>query len=525
MMQGYVSAGGGRFAVASGCAYATAAATEIMERGGNVIDAALAGSAVLCVTLPHAVSIGGDLFALIKLAERPEIVAVNATGGAPRRADRFAFVARGLKFIPTRGSLSIAPPGLAAGWTTMVERWASLPLAELLEPAIDLARHGFKVGPRLARLCQELASTYAAEPGWSQAYLIDGKPLQEGAILRQDRLSATMARLGREGAQAFFGGSIAADIVDSVQRAGGLFELGDLECVSADTSPALCTRVGRFSLATQPPISQGVVLLRSFRLLAEAVAGTKPALPQLWPIAAAAMSTAFSERLHFLGDTGGARACAERMLAGELLATPLAPITANASSETTTIAVIDNKGNAASLILSIFADFGSGVVTEETGILLNNRLSAFFLDPAHPNSIAPRKRTMHTLHSVMVGDDAGMLMAGGSPGGDNQPQVNLQVLARVLMRGDALGETVAAPRWALFPGTAPIELQQTADPFILCEPGLDRDIVDAFGGAGWRTRTLPIPDIGSAKWVARGAGGRTVEAVADTRRQGAVSAG
>ncbi len=200
-MQGYVSAGGGRFAVASGCAYATAAAAEILERGGNVVDAALAGSAVLCVTLPHAVSIGGDLFALIKLAERPEVVAVNATGGAPRRADRSAFVSRGLKLIPARGPLSIQPPGLAAGWATMVERWASLPLAELLEPAIDLARNGFKVGPRLARLCQELASTYAAEPGWSQTYLIDGKPLQEGDILRQDRLSATMARLGREGAR------------------------------------------------------------------------------------------------------------------------------------------------------------------------------------------------------------------------------------------------------------------------------------------------------------------------------------
>ena len=523
-MQGYISACGGRFAIASGCSYATAAAAEILERGGNVVDAAVAGSAVLCVTLPHAVSIGGDLFALIKSAERPDIIAVNATGGAPRRADRSAFASRGLEFIPTRGVLSIQPPGLASGWMALVEHWASLPLAELLVPAIDLARRGFKVGPRLARLCQEVAPTYSAEPGWSRTYLVDGKPLREGDILRQDRLSVTMAHLASEGARAFYGGSIAADIVRSVESTGGLLELGDLECVSADVSPALCTRVGQFSLATQPPVSQGVVLLRSFRLLAEAAADTRLAMPQLWPIAAAAIQTAFSERLQLLGDANDARGCAERILAGELPKMPFRPITANAASETTTIAILDNSGNAASLILSIFADFGSGVVTEETGILLNNRLSAFFLDPAHPNSISPGKRTMHTLHSVMVSDGGGVLMAGGSPGGDNQPQVNLQVLTRILLRGDDLGETVAAPRWALFPGTVPLELAETPDPLILCEPGIDRSTVEAFGQAGWQTRAMSTPDIGSAKWVKRSADGCTVKAVSDTRRQGAVSA-
>jgi gamma-glutamyltranspeptidase/glutathione hydrolase len=520
-MRDYIAAAGDRFAVASGCSYATAAAAEILERGGNVVDAALAGSAVLCVTLPHAVSIGGDLFALIKLAGRPDIFAVNATGGAPRRADRSVFVSRGLSFIPTRGPLSIQPPGLPAGWAAMVERWASMPLAELLAPAVGLARHGFKVGPRLARLCRELARAYAAEPGWSQAYLVDGEPLREGDILRQDRLSATLAQLGGEGARAFFSGPIAADLVASVKRAGGLLEPDDLECVAADVTPALCTNIGAFSIATQPPVSQGVVLLRAFRLLARAAAGRHD-LAELWPLAAAAMKTAFAERLQLLGDSSEARARAESMLTGELPSGPLGPLTANAASETTTIAVLDAQGNAASLILSIFADFGSGLVTEETGILLNNRLSAFFLDPAHPNSISPRKRTIHTLHSVVVSDESGPLMAGGSPGGDNQPQVNLQVLMRALLLRHDLGETVAAPRWALFPGTAPLELEQAPDPLILCEPGLDRDIVAAFGRAGWRTRAMPSADIGSAKWVGRGAHGRALEAVCDTRRQGAV---
>ena len=334
-------------------------------------------------------------------------------------------------------------------------------------------------------------------------------------------MSATLARLASEGARAFYGGPIAADIVRSVEGAGGLLELGDLECVSADASPALCTSVRQFSIATQPPISQGVVLLRSFRLLADC----------RWYNARDVTTLADRRRggAHRLfGAPADTRRCgrrargrAERMLAGELPKTSFRPITANAASETTTIAVVDNSGNAASLILSIFADFGSGVVTEETGILLNNRLSAFFLDPAHPNSISPRKRTIHTLHSVMVSDANGLLMAGGSPGGDNQPQVNLQVLARILLRGDDLGEAVAAPRWALVPGTAPLELAETPEPFILCEPGLDRSTVEAFDRTGWQTRAMSTPDIGSAKWVKRSADGRTVEAISDTRRQGA----
>ena len=271
-MEGYLSAAGERYAVASGCCYATAAAAEILERGGNVVDAAIAGSAVLCVTLPHAVSIGGDLFALVKRADRPEVVALNATGGAPRAADRTAFSSRGLVFIPTRGALSIQPPGLAAGWATLAEQWVSLPLAELLAPAIGLAQHGFKVGSRLARLCRELAPIYSAEPGWSQTYFINGRPLREGDVLRQDRLAATLTRLGHEGARALYGGPIAADIVGSVRKAGGLFEPDDLASVSAEIAPALQTCIGRYAISTQPPISQGVVLLRAFRLLEKAAA-------------------------------------------------------------------------------------------------------------------------------------------------------------------------------------------------------------------------------------------------------------
>ena len=224
---------------------------------------------------------------------------------------------------------------------------------------------------------------------------------------------------------------IAADIVRSVSRAGGLIAPEDLECVAPQVTPALTVDIGALSVATQPPISQGAVLLRALRLTSEQ-RGISEDIRTLWPHAARALQTAFAERLRFLGDQPNSFERAQAMVEGRLPGQPSRLDHAHAGTETTTISVIDGDGNAVSLILSIFADFGSGVVTDETGILLNSRLSGFFLDEDHPNGLRPGKKTMHTLHSVMVSDLDGPVLAGGSPGGDAQPQVNLQVLSRVL---------------------------------------------------------------------------------------------
>ena len=139
-------------------------------------------------------------------------------------------------------------------------------------------------------------------------------------------------------------------------------------------------------------------------------------------------------------------------------------------TETTTISVADADGNIVAMILSIFADFGSGIVTDETGILLNNRLSGFFLDERHPNGLQPGRRAMHTLHSVIVAGEEGLHLAGGSPGGHAQPQVNLQVLSRVLFRNEDIGEAVAAPRWMLVPELDIDGSLPTGKPSVQVEP-------------------------------------------------------
>jgi gamma-glutamyltranspeptidase len=520
-MAQFLKSVGSRFAVASGCRYATAAAADVLDQGGNVVDAAIAGSAALCVTLPHSVSIGGDLFALVKMRQQPDVAALNATGAAPRRADVADYRARGHEFLPVRGPLSIQPPGLVAGWGALVQRWASWPLSRLLEPATALARDGFAIGARLARLSKELAPVYSAQQGWADTYLIGGVSIPEGRVLKQERLAATLSMIARKGPQVFYRGSIADDIVRSIVRAGGIIERKDLECIEPKMARALSTRIGDVSVATQPPISQGVVLLRALRLISEQPGKDRVDLSTLWPRAALALKTAFSERLGVLGDHPNAFELAEAMIEGRLPETPPRADLAHSGTETTAISVIDNDGNAVSLILSIFADFGSGVVTDETGILLNNRLSGFFLDDFHPNGLRPGKRTMHTLHSVMVCDDDGPILAGGSPGGDAQPQVNLQILSRVLFRREDIAHAVAEPRWMLFPATTLSGEQVGSEQTIRCEPDFDARARHAFDQAGFRTTVMPRADIGSAKWVMRDTGKQLI-AVCDTRRDAAV---
>ena len=278
--------------------------------------------------------------------------------------------------------------------------------------------------------------------------------------------------IARKGPHGFYRGSIADDIVRSIARAGGIIELEDLGRVEPEMVRALSTRIGDVSVATQPPISQGVVLLRALRLVSEQLGKDRVDLPTLWPRAALALKTAFAERLGMLGDQPNAFELAEAMIEGRLPATPTRADLAHSGTETTAISVIDSDHNAVSLILSIFADFGSGVVTEESGIcsttvsagfprrLSSQRLTAGKANYAH----APQCHGLRRRRSVL---------AGGSPGGDAQPQVNLQILSRVLLRREDIAHAVAEPRWMLFPATTPSSEKVGSEQTIRCEPDFD----------------------------------------------------
>jgi len=521
---GAEAAYGSDAASAAGTKQAAETAIAVLESGGNVVDAAIAGSAVLAVMIPNATSIGGDLLCLVKLRDAP-ILAVNATGAAPRRASIEAYKALGHRFVPESGGLAVQGPGLVAGWQTLHERWATKPLAELLAPAIALARDGFPAGWRVAAAAQHRARDYADLPGFSSVFAPGGVPLEEGARFVQPGLARTLTTIAEKGPRAFYEGPIARDIARAVQQAGGFLAEDDLSGIKAEVLPALTARYRGLEVATQPPVTQGLILLRALRLLEQlAPEPRRMPVPEFWAHAARALRRAFDERVAILRDGPEARAQAEAIVAGraESLGLPRFEF-AGTADNTSKISVLDRHGNGVALIQSVFAELGSGVVAPESGVLLNNRMISFFLDPARANHLAPGRRTMHTLHTFMASDAEGLKWIGGSPGGDNQPQVNLQVLARILDFGERPEAAVAAPRWSIVPGSKPKDIASQT-PGIECEKGMPEEVQTGFAAAGFAVSEKPALRAGSSKIVGRDARPGELGAFADWRREGDVAA-
>lgn len=513
------SALGDSFAVAAGCQQAVAAAIDCARSGGNLLDAAIAGAVVQCVVMPDATSLGGDLFALVRRSGR--IVSVNATGSAPRAATIGAFAERGLVAVPATGPLSVQPPGLVAGLISLHEQGASKSLAELFEPAIELATHGCPTSARLAAALEAAPAEQQENAAWRTVFAPGGQTLKKGEILRQPALARSLRSIAARGAEAFYTGEIARDIVNTLRSGGGMLCEDDLADVRTKVVEPLRLRFGQYQVSTQPPISQGFILLRALRLLG-AVLDDSDAVSQqmLWEIAAMSIRQGFAERLRLLGDGADQLARSLVMEDAPLDNITAGPLFANHGTETTTLAVT-NGHDAISLIQSIYADLGSGVMTPETGILLNNRLTAFFLDRRHPNGLKPGRSTMHTLHSFIVEDEDGLCWAGGTPGGDHQPQVNLQVILRLLLLKQRPDVALGASRWTTTPGTLPKDAR-TAKTTFHYEAGVDQGLINAISARGWTVQQSSSP-IGSSKVVGI-VEPKTVGAWADTRRHGAAEA-
>jgi gamma-glutamyltranspeptidase/glutathione hydrolase len=210
---------------------------------------------------------------------------------------------------------------------------------------------------------------------------------------------------------------------------------------------------------------------------------------------------------------------AKRLIEGDIPALDGAAIGrafAHHGTETTILSVMDADGNAISIIQSVFADLGAGVVSRESGVLMNNRLSAFFLDPDQPNSLRPGKRTIHTLHSFMVMDGDQARWTGGSPGGDLQPQVNLQLVVRLIDLAQSPADVVSAPRWAVLPGTIPLNLSQQASPYARIDPELSPAMREELTALGLKLVVSAEHNVGSAKLVGQAPEG--VGAWCDQRR-------
>jgi gamma-glutamyltranspeptidase/glutathione hydrolase len=433
-----------RVIAASADQAATQAAMEVFVRGGNAVDAAIAANAAVAVTAPHLCGLGGDLFALVRSPDG-ELHGLNATGRAGSGADAAALRAEGHVVLPLRHDIRTATvPGCLDGWIALHERFGRLDLATVLTPAVRLAASGFPASPLLVgslRLLDEPASERFVE-------LVE-QAVAPGARVRRPGVALTMQAIAAGGREAFYGGAFGEGLL---ALGGGYFTESDLAACQADWVAPLTASAFGVELATLGPNSQGYLLLAAARL-ADAVGVPLDTDDSAWPhLLIEAAATAGFDRPDVLHDAadGTALGAAVEARAGliDVERAGRRPVLA-APGDTTYLCTADATGLAVSLIQSNASGFGTWLVEPTTGINVHNRGLGFSLQPGHPAEYRPGRRPPHTLCPVMATRDGELAAVFGTMGGDAQPQILLQLAARLFAAGEDVADAVAAPRWAL----------------------------------------------------------------------------
>ncbi len=464
---------GGMVAAAHPLTVATALA--VLKAGGNAVDAAVAGGLTAAVVMPEMCGLGGDLFAIVH-APGVEPAAILGSGVAPRSATleqmrRYGDPSpTGVK-MPFRGPLSVGTPGMVHAFGALLARFGSRPLSELARAAIGYA-DGFPITPLGVHFIATSAELLRQYPASAAVFLPGGEVPKVGSILRQPDLARTLRIIAAEGAQAFYSGDIADRIAAFMAAHGGALSADDLARHETVLEPPIATTYRGHTVFQTGLPSQGMILLEALNIAeqvdSQALARGDAAAIHLL---AEAVKLAYADRVGFAQDpafgnphleTLLSKAWAEKRFAaidpGKAATTVAAG--AMADGDTTYFCVADGQGMMVSLIQSVSSNFGSGVVAGDTGVVLNNRAGrGFSLEDGHPNLFAPGKKTMNTLNCYSVADASGTpVLVGGTPGGDGQPQWNLQTLVALIDDGLDVQAAIEAPRWTVWPGTDPSTL-------------------------------------------------------------------
>lgn len=458
--------------VTSSNTLATQAGVRVLQRGGNAVDAAIAVASTLAVVYPQMSTLGGDNFILIYNAKTGELRALNGSGRAGEHATIAFYRDKALDKIPPRGYLSAnTVPGAVSGWEAAY-RYAqdsmghSLPWRELLADAIVYAKDGFPVTPSLAMWetinVDSTDTTYRdlqRFEGFRQTFLkADSSPYQVGEILRQPELAITLEQIASQGAQAFYKGDIARKIVADLQAHGGVLTYADFANHHADWVKPIHVAYRDYQAYNFPPNTQGFASLEVLNILNNFdIHALGEGSADYYQLLVEATRQAFADRDKYLSDPDFVEIPLDRLLSpahGKMqaaridlrhAATNVAPL--DPKGDTVWFGVVDNDGNAVSMIQSIYYDFGSGIVPKGTGVLLQNRGSFFSLDPNHINRLAPHKRTFHTLNPAMLMKNGRPYLVYGTMGGEGQPQTQAAIVTRVVDFGMSPQDAINAPRW------------------------------------------------------------------------------
>jgi gamma-glutamyltranspeptidase/glutathione hydrolase len=443
---------GRRGAVGSNHPLATQAGLDILREGGNAVDAAVAVSLALGVVEPMMSGLGGDGFYNVFINGKRQVF--NATGPAPAAAtaERFA------KGIEITGPLSVSVPGCLAGLAAMHAAHGKLPWSRLVQPAIGFARDGFGVTHRHHDITAENRPRLAADPASGPTFLgaaLDNRPI--GDLVIQANLARTLEEIAADGAETFYRGPLAKRLAAGMAQRGCMITEADLAAIHAEPGEPISIHYRGYEVTQTPPNSTGFTMLQMLKIIERFdLAALSPA--ERIHVMVEAKKRAFLDRERHGADPHFQEAPLARLLSDAYAdtlaagidlkrATPMEQPMAAAAGDTTYFCMVDADGNAVSGIQSINSGYGSGVTAGDTGVLLNNRMAYWHLAAGHANRLVPGKRVRHTMNAPMVFKDGKLWALLGTPGADNQVQVNTQVLTSMLDLGADPQTAVESPRW------------------------------------------------------------------------------
>jgi gamma-glutamyltranspeptidase / glutathione hydrolase len=444
--------------VASSQPLATLAGVRILMDGGNAIDAAIATAAVLGVVEPMSIGIGGDAFCLFYSAKEKSLKALDASGRSPHAASLEFCRKNGFAGMPQRGIHAVTVPGAVHGWATLLNSYGSKSLRDVLQSAIRHAEEGFPVAELTAESWHESQTSLLADEGAAINYLIAGRTPRAGETFRNPRMATTLRRIADEGAGYFYKGEIAEKIVRCSERLGGLFTTKDFADHRSDWVEPVMANYRGYDICEMPPATHGFVALEMLKILEGFdLRSSGPGSADALHLMIEAKKLAFMDRDAHLADRDHMKVSIKNLLAQRRLEKIRAQIqrhcaaskydSISAGADTEYVATADAEGNLVSFIQSNFMGFGSGVVEPETGIILHNRGHLFSLDPSHPNCIGPHKRCVHTLMPGIILKEGRPYVAVGLKGGHVQPQVQTQIICKLIDYGMTPQQAIAAPRF------------------------------------------------------------------------------
>jgi gamma-glutamyltranspeptidase / glutathione hydrolase len=481
--------------VATSQPLATAAGLEILARGGNAADAAVAAGAALNVTEPTSTGIGGDMFALFYSADTKRVTALNGSGRAPALLTLDRLKKDGIYAeLPPFHAHTVTIPGACAGWFDLIEKHGSLSMPEILAPAIRLAEEGFPVAPITVKSWQRGAERQLKTAPNGQELTIDGRGPNAGEIFRNPGLARTFKTIAKGGKSAYYQGAIAEAIVRVMEEAGGCMSADDLAShVSTWEEPISVTYRG-FRVYECPPNGQGITALIALNILEGFdLASLESLSTERTHLMIEAMRLAFADARWYVADPAFSNLPVKELLSKSYsderrkLIDPKratidpkrgAPVN---SSNTVYLSVADQFGNACSFINSNYWGFGTGIVPKGWGFTLQNRGFNFRLDPQHPNCLAPRKRPYHTIIPAMVTREAddSLYASYGVMGGFMQPQGHVQVLSALVDDGLDPQSALDLPRFC-------IDVEEAGGE-VAIEDGMPQETVAGLQKLGHRT--------------------------------------